>query len=306
MRQWHRKAITDGLKSIVPFQNALRQLKRRISPYKPRPEVDDHLVGDACRILKHLRETGGEIQGRDVVEIGTGWLPVISLMLSASGAKSVRTIDMERLLDTRLIAYAARAIRERESRMPGWGAAVNIPSIRTHDADVIDVLRPHGIEYSAPANFCHLKDESADVIVSRDVFEHIPESTLDDIIRGAFRILRPGGYMCHIIDMSDHWAHADRSISPVNFLQFDGGMWHLAGANPQNFQNRLRRFEYVRMFERNGFRILRATGEPDPRCLTALRELPLCKRYRDVDHAELAIIATIIVATKPARTAPMH
>ena len=56
MRPWHRKAITDGLKSVVPFQSTLRHIKRRISPYQPDPEMDDHLVGDGWRIINILAD----------------------------------------------------------------------------------------------------------------------------------------------------------------------------------------------------------------------------------------------------------
>jgi hypothetical protein len=133
-------------------------------------------------------------------------------------------------------------------------------------------------------------------VVSRGVLEHIPETVLEHIIRHSASVLTPDGYACHTIDLSDHWEHCDKSISRVNFLQYDGLAWKFAGLNPQNFQNRLRRFEYVDLLARNNFKILSASGDPHQGALKALETLPLCVRYRNVPHHELAVMGAQIIA----------
>ena len=62
------------------------------------------------------------------------------------------------------------------------------------------------------------------------------------------RLLRPDGAFSSRIDLSDHFAHFDRSLSPYNFLRYSDRAWGLANSSLLH-QNRLRRPDYVRIAE---------------------------------------------------------
>jgi hypothetical protein len=98
--------------------------------------------------------------------------------------------------------------------------------------------------------------------------------------------------------MSDHWEHGDKSISRVNFLTYDGLLWKLACLNVQNYQNRLRQFEYLSLLRQHNFEILTATGVPNPTARNDLASASINPRYRGVSPDELAILDTTIVARK--------
>ena len=84
--------------------------------------------------------------------------------------------------------------------------------------------------------------------------------------------------MCHVIDMSDHFEHHDKSISRVNFLKYGDSAWSVTGWNAQNYQNRPRHHEFIALFRRAGFEILRELAEPDPLALAALKNMRVCAR----------------------------
>ena len=304
MRSWQTKAFMDGAKALLPFQQTLRHIKRRIVPYDTNPANDPGLLSDSVRQLQALSDADVTVARATIVEIGSGWKPILPLVYGAAEARHVTTVDQERLLDLRNVRAAADYILlnlQETATKSGYSLPLNLSRLKANSdntATLDDILEANAIDYRAPYDFEDLAAKSADIVVSRDVLEHIPEKRLVDLMITSRRILKDGGTLCHTIDMSDHWEHADKSISRLNFLKYDGALWKLAGINRQNFQNRLRRYEYLALFRRHGFEVLSATGEASPAACEALQTQSLCPRYVDVNHAELAILNTTIVARK--------
>lgn len=56
-----------------------------------------------------------------------------------------------------------------------------------------------------------------DLINSNNTFEHIPPQVINAILQYFHKIIIADGVMSHFIDMSDHFAHLDKSISAYNF-----------------------------------------------------------------------------------------
>ena len=50
-------------------------------------------------------------------------------------------------------------------------------------------------EYRSMVDLSFAEEESVDLVYSGQSIEHVPESAGDDVLNGAFRALRPGGYM---------------------------------------------------------------------------------------------------------------
>ena len=193
----------------------------------------------------------------DMLEFGTGWLPLIPKLFHLAGARSLILTDVERLMD---MATIARADAILEGRINEIAAVLGRP-----EADLRARLRlPFNATYIAPWQAESQPDESVDLILSRAVFEHVPVKSLEAVLAQFHRILRPGGAMCHVVDNSDHWEHQDKSLSRIDFLRYDNDLrWKIANFNMQSFQNRLRHSDYAAMFEQAGFSILHSAGEPD-------------------------------------------
>jgi SAM-dependent methyltransferase len=150
----------------------------------------------------------------------------------------------------------------------------------------------------------YLNSGSIDLVTSRSVLEHVPPPVIADIFSEAKRLLRPGGRMMHIIDNSDHWAHRDRSITAVNFLQYPDWMFRLTCLNSLNYTNRLRHSEYLALLETTGFKLQRVQGTIDPTCIAALNGIRLAERFRGFEAEDLATTTTMVLAEVPLPALP--
>ncbi|MDY6847320.1 MAG: methyltransferase domain-containing protein [Chloroflexota bacterium] len=118
------------------------------------------------------------------------------------------------------------------------------------------LLSKIGFEYLAPYDARHLglADSSIDLYYSRTVLEHVAKDSISDIYIEAHRVLKPNGYMIHLIDIDDHWSYFDKSISRLNFLKYKDSVWNLINS-PIAYQNRLRSKQHLEIIESSGFSI---------------------------------------------------
>ena len=92
--------------------------------------------------------------------------------------------------------------------------------------------------------------------------------------------------MSHFIDMSDHFAHFDKSITIYNFLRFSERQWKWID-NIIQPQNRLRIFDYKRIFADLEIPITSDTVREGN--LNELQSIPLSIEFSGAPLAELAI-----------------
>ncbi len=245
----------------------------------------------------------GDLNGATVLEIGTGWQPLIPILFSLAGAK-VYTADLNHLMRLDSFCAALDSIGENRQEI-----VQRVPAITTEAVE--DAIREcHDMEqrlielrvvYKAPCD-CRkmlLDSGSIDVVTSRSVLEHVPRPVIEDILREAKRLLRPGGRMMHIIDNSDHWSHRDKSITAVNFLQYSDRMFNLTCINSLNYTNRIRHSEYLSMLRATGFQLMREEGTVNPDCLKALPGLRLAERFRHLQPEDLATTTSLLLAEVP-------
>ena len=300
---WKSKLLLDTLKAFLPFQGTLRRLKRRLFPHQKEPENNGLAFEQGLKMLSMLRRAGVNLHEQTVLELGTGWQPVIPILFYLAGCRKIMLTDLEYLTDETLVRMAARFVASRSAQI---AAEVGLTEGEIQQRlDILgigaleDILEQFNMEYRVPFESRSLASSSIDIIISRTVLEHIRPRTLVDILRDFRRILRPKGYMCHVIDMSDHFEHRDKLISRVNFLKFGEPVWALTGLNPQNYQNRLRHFEFMEMFQSAGFEIIDDIAEPDAGALESLKEIKICKRYSRVPHEQLAILTSLLLGRNP-------
>lgn len=285
--------LKSALKAALPFQAQLRRMKRRIRPYRDNPANSRLALQQGLQLMRTLRTAGADLNG-DVLELGTGWLPIIPLLFHLAGARRLILTDLERLMDRHTVARAREVIRE------------NLPMVaRTLDQSegrlAARLAEDFAPEYLVPWSSRTHPEGSADIIFSRAVLEHVPPAVLGQLLSDFNRIIRSGGAMCHTIDNSDHWEHRDKMLSRLDFLRYEEGLyWRLACADPQFYQSRLRHSDYVRLFQMHGWAVDVAEGEPDEQCLRDLATLSLARRFLGRDHRDLAILTSTFVLQRAA------
>jgi len=288
---WQVQMLKRLVKSAVPFQDDMRRLKRRIVPYSDTTDNGANALSVGMVQLRMLREAGANFRG-DVLEIGTGWLPIVGLLFHLAGARHLVLTDIRRLMDESTIARAKALVAK---FLPQIAEDFAVP-VNDLQARLEETL---SYSYHVPWRAEDQPDNSLDIIFSRTVLEHLPPPVLEAYLRQFWRVLRPGGMMCHNVDNSDHWEHQDKSIGRLNFLRYeDGVLWRLASVAA--YQNRLRHSDYVAMFARTGWTMLLADGPPDAQSLRDIKALPLARRWRDRDPHDLAVLSSNFVLRKDA------
>lgn len=306
---WQLRFLRNSLLAAMPGYQRIRLVKRRFVPYDG--AVDPWTVEQGLRIVEMLRKSGTRIEGATALELGSGWRPVIPLILRAAGARRVYMVDAERLMDERLLSDTAAHLRA-QAPMLAQRLRVPVESIQAtlspvEGAGLEPATRALGLVYLAPADARRLALEpgEVDIVSSRAVLEHIPRQILEEIFAEFARLLVPGrGVMCHIVDNSDHWAHIDKRLSMVNFLKYSERRWKLFAVNPLDYMNRLRHSEYLALAERAGFDLLLDSSQPDAAALDALATLPISADFAAFDRRDLAILTTELVAIRRASATP--
>jgi hypothetical protein len=96
--------------------------------------------------------------------------------------------------------------------------------------------------------------------------------------------------------MRDHYSYFDSSLSPYNFLTISDRRWSLVNSS-LHYQNRLRRSDYLRLFEEAGFDVVRESAVgPTAAELELLRRLALEPRFRSYALEDLGAKSLALVA----------
>jgi SAM-dependent methyltransferase len=264
----------------------------------------------AADLVRELRELGFDLHGKRVLELGTGWRVDLPIGLFLCGAGSVATFDRHRYLKPRLVMAALASLaRQRPLVVETFAGLTEQPELERRldalirAADLDEVFRVAGIEYRAPADATRTGQRagSVDLHMSFSVLQHIPYETLLNVLRESSRVLSRGGVAWHHIDLSDQFAHADNSISRINFLRYSDAEWSVFSGNQFAYHNRLRASDYERLYREAGHEIIRRVTEVDERSRVELESgFPVAEQFRGLP-TEMLAIDTVRVISRPAR-----
>jgi SAM-dependent methyltransferase len=301
---WQAKCVIDNAKGALPFQAQLRRLKDRISPYQPNFRRDLDTIVQGIRQVEWMREVL-PIQGASVLEIGSGWQPIIPLLYSLAGASQVFLTDRNVLLRPETFEAALYSLRTHtQVILDGLNLDPKVLGYALRQdpgTSMEDRLKEMHLVYMAPCDCrkLNLSAASLDVVTSRNCLEHIPPDVLQEIFHESYRLLKPGGAACHLVDHSDHWEHNDKSLSRVNFLKYSDSFFRWTYIfNSLNYQNRLRHPEYIEMLHKAGFRLAREEHSVDKASLRDLAQMRLAERFRKFSNEDLATIDSLLLAVK--------
>ena len=93
----------------------------------------------------------------------------------------------------------------------------------------------------------------------------------------------------HSVACNDHYAHSDKSITFINYLQFSERQWRLWN-NSLNYQNRLKAPDCPALAERAGLEIVLKKSRPHLELLSRVaRVAPEFAHYSPEDLSTLSI-----------------
>ena len=304
MRWLAKAAVQKGIGALPQGERLNYVFQRRV--LHSLPAGDGALRQKFSRAVQHLgayeaHGPGAPASEATFNEFGAGWDLAIPLAYGLLGVGRQVLVDIRpsarvELVNDSLASFERlrgelEGIAERELQPPGG------PISR-----LVELEERFGIRYLAPcdARGTGLAAESIDYVSSTDTCEHIPGTELAEIFRECHRLLRPAGAFSCRIDLQDHYAYFDRSLSKYNFLRYSDRAWSLVNS-PLHHQNRLRSPEYLQLVRNAGFElVVEQPSGPSEAGLKELESLQLAPRFRKFPPEDLGVTVLSFVAVRPA------
>jgi SAM-dependent methyltransferase len=300
---WKTKGLIQGGLSRLPFGSQCNYfLQRTAGALRSDARVDQTFLGDVPVLFERMARLDLDPASSRILEIGTGWLPILPLSLALAGFRNVVTVDLYPHLRAAAVRRTLLALEKHLDHLcfRYFGSPGQVRENYARLVAANDILSASNITYLAPCNAgaTQWPAGSMDLITSNNVFEHVPTAGLLDLFAEAKRLLRPGGHVLHCVNCGDHYAYADGAISQINYLQFSGREWNRWN-NSIQYQNRLRPIDFLEMADDKGLRVESAEYIPKPEYLEQLKQMEIAPDFRHYDLEQLASTSLTMIASSP-------
>lgn len=307
MARWMLKAAAQGTLSLLPGSHSWNYLLQKyVSRSINLDEAGLRLkLQYARRHLENCFRFPREKTVRlNVLELGTGWYPVIPIAFYLCGASRIWTVDKQSLLRLtnlrRTLELFTNLTRHEDlSALLPWlqrdriGALVSAgddPKLISCSA----VLAKLNIEVLVgDARHTALPHGSIDFFLSNSVLQEIPEEIISEIFIEFRNLASSDGAMSHYVNMVEPYAEFDPSITAYHFLQYSDTTWKFLN-NDLHSHNRLRLPDYRRIHESSGFRILQEDNEKGSG--PELDKVRLARKFQQYSRDELLILRSWILS----------
>lgn len=282
---WKTLLAKKAIVGRLPFADKLRAIRRKIFGFPLDADVLEFTIRCYERIKLAIENLGNSIPNSVILEIGSGWFPVMPILFARDGAKKIIMSDLNVHMDEITIF---ETISNLKKRFP-------------HDKFIqnLTAFSSLPICYNAPFNVSSLGDKSLDIIVSNTVLEHILRSELYNLFASLRPKIADNGSMVHLVDHSDHFEHNDKTISRINFLTRNEEKHAIINYLIKDGENRMRHHEYHHVFIDSGYKVINEETEIDIKTLEIVKTLDLCYPYLMMQPNQLATV-TSIYSCRPA------
>lgn len=216
------------------------------------------------------RFTGAGVTSRRVLELGPGFSLIPGLLHYVHGARQYVAVDVHPIAcdASEVYAFVRAELGRRAGLIPLEGGHAAREAVLRRFDEAADLsservrLMPGAVDFRCPVDAARLpfEDASFDLVLSNAVLEHVADPAA--VVRENARVLAPGGWAFHQIDLRDH----RDSSRPLDFLEIGPEEWADLGRRPEGLfphTNRFRKGDFARSFVESGVEIVRA--EPNLR-----------------------------------------
>lgn len=254
----------------------------------------------AHRLLDLMEKHNAIHDSARLLEVGTGWIHWESVFLRLFYDVDVTLYDVwdNRQLDPlkRYFAELERLIDEEMAIDPGQHKRVHslLRSVSSVDSfsDLYSLL---GFDYvlDMSGTLDPLPDQTFDVVFSCNVLEHVRAEILPECLQSFSRVLLPGGYSVHTIDMGDHLSYYDPGVSAKNYLSYSDRVWKHLFENEVQYFNRVQRPEWLSLFRNAEFELMQEDS-----AFTGLGTIAIANRYEHMSRRDLECVTLTILHRK--------
>lgn len=303
---WRRRVLLYRVASALPGAESLLDWYRLHLGGVQRLDLGQR-TNELREMVHMLRMAGATVQGKDLVEIGAGWHPILPALLFGMGARSIVMTDLTRHMTGPLVDATIKYLLANSQEFADVAGCSEGTMHRRWSALLpghrrwTDVWQSQGITYRAPLDFVRgrLPLESADLVFSNSCLNYVPAPVLRGVMTASLRLLRPGGFIAHNIHVYDDLAGHDPSIRPWNFLCYSEEEWQRLGNCRAHYQNRLRPRDYAELATGTGMVVLYDERVPLETSPADRDRLALHPDFRRLPIDEINCSHYLLVATKP-------
>jgi hypothetical protein len=301
---WRVKVLIQFVLSKLPMGEKINYLLQKIIKSHAEDKIKARIV-DLIKSMQIINEHV-PLENATVVEIGTGWEPICSVLLHLMGVSLCHTYDHVPHVRYELVRILLRSI---EKLLDDISKITSIPLAvleerlsRLKDSSNLDEFFTRAnITYHSPgdASMTGLKSRSVDLVYSNAVLEHVPKKVIYELTIESKRILKKSGIAYHLIALHDHYIHFDKHLSKVNFLKYPEFLWSFFAKNKISYLNRLREKQFLDIFRECGAKIIWIENKTDPNDVNLLRNMKIDKAFNGMSYDELAIHRTELIIAFP-------
>jgi len=226
-------------------------------------------IEEVALLLEDIR--GKTLSGLRIVELGSGWFPVLPLLLVREfGVASVQTFDVNQHYSSARIATAAREIME---------TVMHLREDPVLKQTALTGHLPDSIHYYPRTRIQHileLRSGLAELALSRSALEYIAPEDIRDIHSRSVQWLTPDALWIHLVaTTSDERARQDRKLHQLDFLRYSEKEWSRISGNRYAYKNRLRLPQYRSLFQSAGWHVERERASISESTMATLNRVSL-------------------------------
>lgn len=276
--------ILDALPSKIGYF-MYHQLQKR--SFK---NIDDKILANEnsySTIQNILRINKISLENKNILEIGSGWLPLMPYLFKIHGnVNTVYTYDINKHYNNANILKVHFHF--------------NVKNIELAERRKLKL--PEFIKYYPNKNLISSDlPNNINLYFSRFVLEHVSPEDIFKMHKKLFNEMNGDDAILHLISPSDHRAYSDSSISYYDFLKYSEKEWNKIQTK-FDYHNRLRLPQYLKIFKNTGFEIAYLDFDSAPKNsdkYKKFKELTLHSDYAKYTEEEILAGSINVLLKKP-------
>lgn len=254
------------------------------------------------RMLLLQREHNLVRNGDRIIELGTGWLHWEALTIRLFYDVQAVVFDV---WDNRQLSGLKNYVAQLNPMLKD-GLGLSAGEIARAQSLVQAIARVNsfeelyrllGFEYvvNASGSLAEFPRDSFQLVVSGGVLEHVQREAVPELFKETVRIVKPGGWVLHSIDIQDHLSYYDGAVSKKFYLTFSDRTWKYLFENKVQYFNRLQRGEWLDIFRSVALELVDEGGWN-----VSVDKLKLAERFAHMDRRDLECGGLRVLLRKPA------